>query len=444
MASIALLSSPPKTPLLAEVKRTFGFDSVSPQKARLNGITWIATVALSLIAGAIGRIGLYVVSTELTPDNPALGNTLACCFVAAWGSLAFLSYLKLIQSASILTRLADPAKPHSRLAETAKVAASVAGGFFAEFPFIYFAGQSNKNFLFTIPAATNVILPAVSIYLTLNNIRSIAEWFGPKTEKAKFIENIEKTLVALPTMAPADREELVACCRSLRDPSTDREIGLNQFFQKIRTVKKLDDDEPPCATKWATLSFATLLSGAQLFWIGYLGYDGWNSLTSSEALSITFTVLAILFNAYYMQELAYDFCTTLPPLFTAHRKRTLAETHSPLALPLKALFCLVASGAAGGAIVLSQKLPAPWNILSSILFGAQTIGSPIPPMTRAIDATVSYFGASSEDPSRAAHFDLQNRLRQLCVVLSNSSSEEVSKLISPPDTELTAPAISLI
>lgn len=414
-------------------KEIFEFEPVSSQtktceavKEVLKGITFTGLSAL-------GRVGLYPLTVQLFAGNPVAGNILATTFVTAWGSLALKSYWDLDRSRVALLKLSEGPKTRSAaLAETAKVVASIVSGFLAEFPFIYVAYQDNGyNPIYWFTGSGNIIIPSYSCYMTINDVQSRMRFTEEekklKIEQRKALNDIARFLEDLPTLPESKVDELSALCAVMKSStSPDKQVAvLKELLTKTRIVTYMGEERraPSRCSQWTTLAAATLLSMSQLFWIGYLSYNGWDTITSSQAAGAIFAVISVLINTYYSQELMVENLVAFREALSCRRKKTLAEMHYPaLTFGAKALATAVSATAFGTPALISQSLPTPWSYVSMALFCAQNQIAPIVPAARAIDSLVSkYVGGRSADEKTRKVFELHNKMEAFRFMLQHAS-----------------------
>lgn len=409
--------------------------------AACDRISEIAKGVIFLALTAAGRAGLYPLSVKLFPDNPIAGNALAMTFVTGWGALAYKSYWNLDRSRVAFLKLSDGQQGGSVLAEVAKVATSIVAGFLAEFPFIFVAYRDNDyNPIYWVTGAGNIIIPSYSFYESINAIQSRMRYsegeIATKKRQNLALDSLKRCIENIPYLSSEKVAELTAWTDILSDTeqTAAHATALQELLTCTRRVEFLGEERKGVSTcsSWTTMSVATILSFSQLFWIGYLSYQGWGSITASDAAASFFAIVSVLINLYYSQELMLHNFEALRRLVYCQRKKTLAEKHYPaLTFGCKGVFTAISLLAFGTPTYMSLALPAPWRYISAVLFCAQNQIAPIVPITREIDGLISRAVAvRSSDAATRKVFDLYNKMQKLHFLLEHASPKAFASMES--------------
>lgn len=424
-----------KTPFGSVLKDIFAFRPISDTH-RCMRINQVAKTIFFLVAAVAARSIYYDLPLQLLPNNPALGHTLAVASVVSWTGLLFKSFSNFDQSRLVLLKLAEPGKPYmsnSPFIEIAKIIVSLVGGFLAAVPIFTVAYIDNHNSLlyltFSIP---NAILATLSCYKSINALERRFQLTQADKEIVKeqkiFLQRFSCFINTLPELD--DVEPLTALCEGAKTATEEEEkvLSLKKLLVQTTAIS-----ERKKSTKVEQIVYGifvgigSLFALCQLIWIGILSHRGWSIITSNTGTVITLSILAVLINSYYSQELMINVVTSILPTVQhaarCQRKPTLAEKHYPLmTYALKATVIASSLLAFGPPVLITSAAPYPWNYISAVFYSGLGMLAPITPVTGSVDNLVSEMALKAKDEKIRRIFDLHVKLSSLRFTLEHTST----------------------
>lgn len=253
----------------------------------------------ALIGAVLARIPLIPLSINIDARLKGLGTTCVIFNIVAFSSFLAWSSNHLIDQVFYSLKTLEPQKNRScqKCRTITLIVVSLLSGLASQVPYLFLADKYNPdNKRLLVVTAFDIIPPVYSIYLSLNEVFK-------KSTNSHILQKVLKIKKYLLSRLDIRLQEiingkiLVSRYDNLLQSEQSYQDTMNAFFQELVNEQIDIPSLNPCMnwTKWKIAQIlGAFLIATQLFWTGYLSFQGVNKITSNPiAIGITFIYVVI-------------------------------------------------------------------------------------------------------------------------------------------------------
>lgn len=392
---------------------------------------------LTSCGAIVARIPLLPLSLNFHPEIKGLGQAVACCNMVSFSSFLMWSSKDMIDHVFYALKTSEHKQTKSleRCRQIAIIALSSLSGLASQLPYIFLAWKYNpSNKAMVVLSGFDVIPPVYSLYLTMNHMFSkyACSYTTQKVLKVKkyLLERLDMKMKQIINGKFLGSEFDIMLSREMSTLDS-----FNYFFSDL-TQDSIEFEPENLRAEFIQYKIAqaigTVLICAQLFWTGYLSYQGVDQLTSNKIeLGFIFTYVIIcnlaltrfvLIGSIYKLISSASYCLSNQRSYNYIAERLMPKT----TLALRALVLIIASASFIPAVTLSNDfLDQNYTMLSFIPYGLALVFMNYLPLKNLVNTSVCYglnhFG-SIENKKEIKVYD---HYKSVSRIIENSTPESL-------------------
>lgn len=393
---------------------------------------WVTTVG-----ACMARIPLLPLSLNFHPEIKGLGVAIACLNMVSFSSFLMWSSKDMIDHVfySLKTSEHKQTKTYELCRKISVLSLSVLSGLASQVPYFFLAWKYNPNNKAMIALSSfDLIPPVYSLYLLLNHGLSkyACSYTTQKILKLKkyFVERID---LKLNEIINGSHYEAECDCDLNGDITTLDKI--NHFFLELmHDPIDYELDKPGCEFTKKKLSqiLGAVLICTQLFWTGFLSYQGVDQFTNNKVeLGMIFSYVIIcnlaltrlvMVNSLYKMINALSYTCSKRKKYNFISERLMPKT----TIILKLFVLVVASASFIPAITLSYDfLDNQYAVLSYIPYGLALVFMNYLPLKNLVNTTVCYGIDKLGDLEQKKELKIYDHYKSLKRIIENSTPESL-------------------